>query len=165
MSRGSHVTGAEESSWNTSARPARSTDAKMSFGTPVHGLPACTDAELSERQRTARPHHDSMISCGVSWPATVRIRENQACERLDGRGKGLPQVEPETRPGSSLRTVSQALFQKVDKSSYICFLVSLTSGHLVLPHLVREVRKTRDSDSHHTERKILPKLHRSPETR
>ena len=139
MSRVLHVTGAEESSWNASARPARSTDAeisfgtsahglpaqtdaKKSFGTPVHGLPAftdgvvlqrqprpasqlcpplaivsvfymfvwltcrrgshvsdaeisfgksvhgvpaSTDADFSERQRTACPHHDSIISCGA----------------------------------------------------------------------------------------------------
>ena len=37
MSRGSHVTGAEEPSWNASARPARSTDAEISFGTSAHG--------------------------------------------------------------------------------------------------------------------------------
>ena len=47
VQRGSHVTGAEESSWNASARPARSTDAEISFGKSAHGLPAQTDAEIS----------------------------------------------------------------------------------------------------------------------
>ena len=55
VQRGSHVTGAEESSWNASSRPARSTDAEISFGTPVHGLPAFTDGVVFQRQpRPAR---------------------------------------------------------------------------------------------------------------
>ena len=32
---------------NASARPARSTDAGISFGTTVHGLPASTDVEIT----------------------------------------------------------------------------------------------------------------------
>ena len=50
----------------TCRRGSHVSDAEISFGTSVHGLPASTDAELSERQRTACPHCDSKISCGVS---------------------------------------------------------------------------------------------------
>ena len=62
MTRGPHDTGAEESSWNASARPARSTDAEISFGKPAHGLPAITDSEKTSsfvfffyRKTSARP--------------------------------------------------------------------------------------------------------------
>ena len=52
--------------WLTCRRGSHVSDAELSFGTSVHGLPASTDAEFSERQRTACPHYDSIISCGVS---------------------------------------------------------------------------------------------------
>ena len=50
----------------TCRRGSHVSDAEISFGTSVHGLPASTDADFSERQRTACPHYDSIISCGVS---------------------------------------------------------------------------------------------------
>ena len=50
----------------TCRRGSHVSDAEISFGTSVHGLPASTDADFSERQRTACPHFDSIISCGVS---------------------------------------------------------------------------------------------------
>ena len=50
----------------TCRRGSHVSDAEISFGTSVHGLPASTDADFSERQRTACAHYDSIISCGVS---------------------------------------------------------------------------------------------------
>ena len=49
----------------TCRRGSHVSDAEISFGTSVHGLPASTDADCSERQRTACPHYDSIISCGT----------------------------------------------------------------------------------------------------
>ena len=49
----------------TCRRGSHVSDAEISFGTSVHGLPASTDADFSERQRTACPHYDSIISCGA----------------------------------------------------------------------------------------------------
>ena len=66
-------------------------------GTSVHGLPASTDADFSERQRTACPHCDSITSCGVShtvWfqsllaPKKNRLLESRitiATVRIDTR--------------------------------------------------------------------------------
>ena len=49
----------------TCRRGSHVSDAEILFGTSVHGLPASTDADFSERQRTACPHYDSIISCGA----------------------------------------------------------------------------------------------------
>ena len=49
----------------TCRRGSHVSDAEISFGTSVHGLPASTDADFSERQRTACPHYDSINSCGA----------------------------------------------------------------------------------------------------
>ena len=49
----------------TCRRGSHVSDAEISFGTSVHGLPASTNADFSERQRTACPHYDSIISCGA----------------------------------------------------------------------------------------------------
>ena len=46
----------------TCRRGSHVSDAEISFGTSVHGLPASTDADFSERQRTACPHYDIIIS-------------------------------------------------------------------------------------------------------
>ena len=66
----------------TCRRGSHVSDAEISFGTSVHGLPASTDADFSELQRTACPHYDSIISCGVSHTVWFQSHDVSSREGL-----------------------------------------------------------------------------------
>ena len=58
--------------WLTCWRGSHVSDAEISFGTSVHGLPAYTDADFSEHQCTACPHTLTPIFRNVSaQPARI----------------------------------------------------------------------------------------------